>query len=801
MFYQEHIKKYSKMWASFRTVKERREHLRLLLEKKTKQSVPKKITKHELISRLATLDHKELQQEYKQFELSKIEAPPMNLYKAGQLVGTTWIRNNKPTLEEDEWIMISSNCQCPDWVDNKSSKYVFNKTTEQREFYVNLKSLYEGQHIAWLTPLSQHIKKHIKHEYHLEMLSYEWYQKLLETLPWIRQHNPETPFIKKRYSSRLNGLDEFHLRATNWMINLERKIEKKQYLQYEVEHDYLYKFNDTELCYNSRSDTLQLGYSRLQALMAFRGGVLATEEGLQRELSFLSLIAERPNKYKNIYGTLIITNPHNIDYWEKLINQVSSPKFKTIVIRDPRQAYNFNIEMYKEAEIVLVSTNAAYQIPTNTWYRVIRDSVQLGLYNSFKSYFSWIIYNLPDKYLLTNKSSQNQQLHDIFKTIDLHTQHPRKGKRPFPFIRKMGHYVDDQLNIKECLDQDMLTIFFKHLYYRDTRVTVDTLLPNLVHESKIVEMDEDELISFQAEQHNRSAADQQKWVNHVFTLRATPETVLLQIPVIDKSCIEHEVTLHNEMNLTNLRNELDSLRIRCDNVLREDERNRITGQIIPIERQIETQHTKITYLDTQVQKIKNDQMDPCIICWEENPRMVFYMNCGHFICTTCFLAEEFSRVNSAMQNRRIPRFRCSQCRATYNRNYQDLMVYHSPNLDHRNQKDIFGSKISSIIDYIIGNVKTENFILCGSDKEFLALIKNILGSVFHINPYITIDPKRLYLIDHNNIDDCRFILFVDSFDKNAYKYITNRVQTIDRSEDIRTVQFITKNTIEEDLKL
>lgn len=160
-------------------------------------------------------------------------------------------------------------------------------------------------------------------------------------------------------------LREEQLKSLEWMINQERN--DPGFLEQEIEEVHLYQLN-------WRAEV------RFKKPCLARGGLLADEVGYGKTATTLALIHQTRAKAEYIVGgssdpspkgtiglkaSLIIVPNTLVHQWVAQIDKFLGKSYKIVIIRDMKDYKNTTVRTFRDADIVLVSSN----IFTSTTYR------------------------------------------------------------------------------------------------------------------------------------------------------------------------------------------------------------------------------------------------------------------------------------------------------------------------------------------------------------------------------------------------------------------------------------------------
>lgn len=734
MFLQNYINHYTTLWNSYSTIKERKYQLQLLLEKKTGHKIPKRLNKNELIKELAKYDYNLANVQYMQYQHYPLTERSFALYDKPQ-IGVTWIKQHQPDLPDPTWIKLIDNCQCPEFPDKLLCKYEYNNNI--RSLYINLQELYNGRQIAMNTLHFRHVLRHIKQHFKLEHQHLLNNYNFLSLLPEVLQKchpknyvNVQPSKFKKRCTVALH---QYQNKTVDWMRSIEHRVEQRKYIEYETELDYIYRWKDTNLYYNTRQDIINIGYAKLQALMAFRGGLIGTEDGLGKSRICAKLIMDNPKKYSNMYGTLIICESHVIQQWVDELKSVSDPILKIVVVPNVNELKTKK-SLFAEAEVVIVAHNVCSKLSNTKWHRIIFDDVHLLPMKSHirhwypESLYRWALCDLP-KYKLHYGNNHLGFLEHLFRILSIETQNPRRNNESFLLrkiyeIKNNYHYVGPHKNI---LDTNLLKAFFDNLYFRDIKDDLQEYLPTVCKNIIDIKWSNREKSYYQdlCQEHpeydlNQISVKMSLYKKSDNVLRTT---IRESTPTnIDKILQEH-TQIVNDLFFANLLSIEEQLN---DNVPG-NERHllRIKERLM---NDLSTFNNLTNFRNSELIRIKetfNRDSQICEICLDVCETPVLLLNCMHFYCTNCIY--QLNKHKSAQFSQ------CPKCKTTFREN--DKIIYY-PNgvITTSDLKEEYGSKIGTLIELLetLDNsiIYTPNYEI----KKYLTMIfdtRNI-SSTHHI---------------------------------------------------------------------
>lgn len=783
MFLQNFINHYTDMWNSYNTIKERKYHLRILLEKKTGKKYNKNIKKDILVKELATYDYNIYNQKYEKYKYNKLTNRNISFYDKPQ-VGVSWIRQPDDELINPMWIKLIDNCSCPEFPDNLLCKYEINNY--QRSLYINLQELYNGRQISRNTIQFRHILRHIKQQLKIENHNFINNYNFLSLLPEVLESkNYNINISESKFSSRFNSnIYEHQNNTADWMRYIENRVHNRKYIQYETELDYIYRWKDTNMYYNTRNDMIHIGYSKLQALMAFRGGMIATEDGLGKERICAKLIIDNPKKYNNMYGTLIICkNNISVDHWANELRSVSNPMLKVIVVKNTSQLKNSK-SFFSEAEVVIVTHNIAEKLYNTTWYRVIFDDIQYIPYNiNFpSSIYRWVLGDIA-KYKLSFGNDHLKFLKHIFNLLQIDTQNPRRNnesslvRKIYP-INNNNHNERNYMNrFNTILDMSIIKTFFNNLYYRDIKCENSDFLPKIHNNIITYNWNDDEDIYYQelVKEYENS-----EYIHTRITLYKKYEVFLNNcIRSCNSSNINDILDKHSHLKNDLYFSHLLSIEEQIESSLNDN----ISGNDIYL-RSLKDRFLKDLNTFNNLNKFRLEELErikekfsqcsqTCDICLDTCNEPVLLLNCMHFYCKKCiYQLNKHNSTNSML---------CPKCKTSFIDS--DKIIYY-PNGDSNNNnlRKLYGTKISKLIELI---EQLESSIIYTPNYEVKEYLMNIFEKR-NLNTHFII--THINGFSNKQIDNVNNLIVFDDFNhpfkKEINQDLIDLLYHIDMKNDI-----------------
>ncbi len=782
MFLNIYIEHYKKIWNSIYTIKERKDYFKTLLEEKTGNKIKNNIKKLELIKQLAEYDYNIYNKKYEQFHPSVLIQRDLPIYDKQQ-IGVTWIKHHEPEIIAPLWVKVTDNCQCPDYVDNVLCKY--NNNNNNRELYVNLHELYKGKDIAWNTNQFKHLLRHIKRQIYIEKEYTHNNLNFLSLMPHLlsNYHGKNKQIIKKsKYLIRSKGnMYDFQRKTVDWMRNIEQKVDKRKYIEYETDLDYIYQWKDTNIYYNTRTDMVNIGYSKLQAFMAFKGGILATEDGLGKTKICGNLIIENPKKYKDMYGTMIICQEHLINHWKNELSLISDPIFKIITIKNNSDLKK-NKKNLEDAEVVIVSTAMASKLSSNIWFRIIFDDpIYIHNINLPQSVYRWVLFDITKYELVWDHI---HFLKHLFSLLNIETQNPRRNSNNDSLLLRKVCSINN--NVKNTLDMNILNTFFDNLYYRDIKDNYKNILPKINnYDIKVTwTSDEQQYYAHLLEECNRNnKIINKELLSCYITLYNKSQTRMIkELKLCTDQNIDQVIKTHNNHILNVLTSDLFTINEQILQLRPEDDiyhynylkiqKDKLNNELNNFENLQEFRNNELINIKTNF----NNKSQICDVCWDNCDEPVILLRCMHYYCKKCI-----HRLNSMVCHQ------CPKCKTTFN-DFNKVLYKSQRVLTQKIESSKYGSKINTLIQYIKENgtsiIYTSNYEI----KEYIDTIfkeNNIKGNII-ITSIHNIFGKKY--IDVANIIIFDEIQSVNS--KKIYKTLLDIIYHLGRKSDINFVKLI-----------
>lgn len=763
MFYQDYIRRYIDLWNTYPTIKERKYQLRMLLEKKTRNTIPHTIKKSDLIEQLATYDHNENNRPYAKYQ-PLMQNRSLDLFDK-PTIGVTRVRHLEQNITDPLWVKLVDHCQCPQIADNILCKYV--ECESQRALYINLFELYSGKQISRNTFQFKHIMKHIKRILHMQynhILDNHDFLSLMPQFCDIKHHIKK--IVKSKYKDRsCSSLFPYQQKTVSWMRHVEKQVEHRRYIQYETKLDYIYRWQDSNMYYNTRNDTLTIGYSHLQALMAFRGGMIATEDGLGKTRICAQLIMENPRKFNDVYGTLVVCSPHMIDFWVKELELSGNPIIKTLAIKNVSKLKSMKM-MISEAEVVVVPPSVACRMMDTTWFRVIFDDAhRIPEVRYPNSVFRWILCDTP-KYQLTYGNNHLKFLKHIFNLLQIETQNPRRNLDSF-LLRKV-HNINNHLSIPHTiLDTNLLQSFYDNLYYRDTKANLNKYIPMIEQKTATVEWSQEEI------QYYRDLCLEKKYTHtEILTRVDLCKRNKNLINKTSKYCnagnLEHMVSEHTHI----VNDFFFSKLLIMDEQIAENPSNIYLHRLKDkLERDIATFNQLNTFRTEEAERIKTKftTRQVCDICIDTYAEPVIILNCMHYYCKNCIYQIAQHSENNRMQ--------CPKCKITFKDCDKVIYNINGPNvIENPDFCTKYGSKIGVLLKLL---EQYDSAIIYTQKYE----IKCYLLEIFE---ELNISEHNIWTLNHDSglcVDASAVIIFDFDEDITQLREIMNK-DVLDRIQHV-----------------